>query len=280
MIANLKELAKDKKCMVIGELNDDFHTLFQEYTNYQFNKEVITHIIHNNLIDEMNLIVINNETDEEIKQELITPKTIIISKNINPLFNKALTILPPYEKYDFYLKICMILSLEKFTTLFQKKDNILSHKIDDKTFDTFLDDYSGSIIFENDELEIIISKLKKFELNQTLIQELSKNLSHIAYIYSKHNSIKSVSYVFQNLSKFLDELQLEELPPTSFEFFDYLTNILEDIYTYNNELFVFKIFKDTYIFEHSLQNNIEYFKSSLLNKNITSDEDDLEFFND
>jgi len=74
----------------------------------------------------------------------------------------------------------------------------------------------------------------------------------------------------------LNTLDLSLIEPSSLHAFDYLCAIIDDTNAYMMEMFVDRVFKDVYIFQHSFENNLRFMKDAImLNEN---DESELEFF--
>jgi len=277
MIYKLEELAKTKRLLIVGDIKEDFSKIFKEVVEYKFSSETMD-LLERDFYDEFDVIIFHGDI-EAIYEEFIGYKTIIISENviISDYFNKIEFLYEEYDEYDLFVKIAKILTLNKFTTFIDEKCKLKNSYEIDENLESFLDEYSGSIAFINDELEEILKKLKNYEFSDDIFKTLSKILTSLSFVYAKNDNLKSIEPIFTNFAYFLDNLELDKVSPENFEFFDYLTNILEDIYNYNNELFIFRVFNDVYIFEHSLQNNIDYFKSLLLGNKVEDDED-VEFF--
>jgi len=280
MKALLKTLAISKKVLVVGDVDFEFSAYFKEVLKFEQNEKTESMIVNTQLYNEVDIIVYKAKDIRLIDVNLLLTKTIAILDNCNntPMINKVTVLLNPRER-DLVAKICMLLSLQKLQSS-NKDDKITFSSNEKNNFEVFLDEYSGAIAFINDDISDILQRLRNFELNDDLFKEIANNLKKISHIYSKNENTKQLVSIFDDFAKFLDNLDFNEVSPTNFEFFDYLTYILVDIYNYNNDLFIYKILKDVYVFEHSLFNNIEYFKSLLLGKKIETDEDELEFFDD
>jgi len=80
------------------------------------------------------------------------------------------------------------------------------------------------------------------------------------------------------LSIYLKELDISKIKPRSLYAFDYICELLDDTNSYIMDMFVDRVFKDTYIVKHSLENNIEYVKNILASQEEEEDDSDLEFF--
>ena len=280
MKALLKQLAISKKVLVIGDVNFEFEAYFKEILKYKENDQTEQMIVNTKLYDEVDVIICKTADIRMIDINLLLDKTIAILNNCSatPMLNRVNILINPRER-DIITKLCMILSLQKLQNVNQ--NGLINFTSEEKNdFEAFLDEYSGAIAFINDDISDILQRLRNFELNDDLFRKIADNLKKISYIYSKNPHTAHLTTIFDEFAKFLETLKFDEISPNNFEFFDYLTYILVDIYNYNNDLFIYKILKDVYVFEHSLYNNIEYFKTLLLGKKIETNEDDFEFFDD
>ena len=99
----------------------------------------------------------------------------------------------------------------------------------------------------------------------------------MANIFSKSEQTSSVTPIYKELATYLRELDLESINPENIKGFSYLSAILQDVSIYLMDMFVDRIFKDVYIFEHSLENNIDFLKNELRGSG-EEDAGELEFF--
>ncbi len=172
----------------------------------------------------------------------------------------------------------LILQNELLT--FNKPNTNVSEDIqEDYHIDEFLDKYSGSIMFINDDLNENLEKLKDLDISKETFKSLSTNLTQLALVFQKDKKLEHISELFLEFGQFLEHLDFEMIEPANYSAFDLLTTIIEDLRMYINNMFVSKILKDVYIFEDSMQNNINYFEAKLFGFEIDEDDDeDLEFF--
>jgi len=147
-----------------------------------------------------------------------------------------------------------------------------------RSLDEFFDMYEGSSLFIVDELVALNKSLKSGDLNPQLIEKISQKLMEIADIFVKNSEVSDIASIFKDLSIYLKKLDLSTIKPESLYAFDYLCGILDDTSSYIMDMFVDRVFKDTYIVKHSLENNIAYVKNILASHEEDSSE--LEFFND
>ena len=176
-------------------------------------------------------------------------------------------------------KIFKILSIYYTVKSISRRDvNIVSGSSEITTnLDEFFDMYEGSSLFIVDELMEMNQALHSGELSSELINNISDKILEIANIFNYNDDIKGVSHIFNDFAQYLKNLDLENIKPSSFHAFDYLAAIIDDTNTSLMDMFVDRLFKDVYIFEHSLENNIQFMKNALT-PTSQIDESELEFF--
>lgn len=145
------------------------------------------------------------------------------------------------------------------------------------TLVNFLDLYEGSSLFIVDELTELNQKLKDGELSKELLSAIGKKCYDIADIFSKNEFISTAATSFKGLGDFLINLDLTTVKPEGLKAFNYLCEIISDVNKNLMDMFVDRIFQDVNIFEHSLENNIEFMKLSLFPEQI-EDKSQLDFF--
>lgn len=141
----------------------------------------------------------------------------------------------------------------------------------------FFDMYEGSSLFIVDELMALNKSLKSGDLNPQLIEKISQKLLEISETFSKNSDISDIAHIFKDLSEYLVGLDFSTIKPESLYAFDYICAIIDDTNAYIMDMFVDRVFKDTYIVKHSLENNIKFMKDTLESKEGV-DESELEFF--
>ena len=146
--------------------------------------------------------------------------------------------------------------------------------------DEFFDMYEGTSLFIVDELVGFNKSLRSGDLSPELIEKISQKLMEISDIFTKNSEISDISDIFKDLSIYLKELDISKIKPRSLYAFDYICELLDDTNNYIMDMFVDRVFKDTYIVKHSLENNIEYVKNILASQEEEEEDDssDLEFF--
>ena len=145
------------------------------------------------------------------------------------------------------------------------------------SLDEFFDTYEGSSLFIVDELVSLNKLLRSGAVNLWVVEKIAHKLLEIAEIFEKNREIKDLAPIFQRLGIYLDELNVLAIEPEGLAAFDYLCAIIDDTNSYIMDMFVDRVFKDVYIVEHSLENNIEFMKNALESKTDET-EGDLEFF--
>jgi len=142
--------------------------------------------------------------------------------------------------------------------------------------DSYLDTYEGQILFLSESLQSNLEHLESGELNNELLNEISKQIDEVGHVFSNHFYTKKVTHLFTELSSYLKDLKLDAIKIENFEGFEYLTRIIEDINTYMIEYFVDRLFTNVYVFEDSLDNSIRFMKDKL--SNVEDESSELEFF--
>jgi hypothetical protein len=289
----ITSLTSDSKILIIGTLNKELNTAIDKYF---INKEYIeineksSEIINQNLYQNFDIIIFSfNQKGFDIFENNINqfPQNAIILIE-NDLYNQlhkyintisVLATLPISEELFFY-KIYNILSINETNKLLLSKEKI-SNKYKNDVANTdineFLDKYTGSIMFLNDDLYDDFKKLKDLDISIELFKNISSNILKLTHILNRNKNLTHLSDTLMHFSTFLSSLDLESISPQKYNAFDYLTTIIEDITIYLDELFVYKLFKDAKVFEDSLENNILYFEDSLSTKENEA-VDNLEYF--
>lgn len=143
--------------------------------------------------------------------------------------------------------------------------------------DCFFDTYEGQLLFTIDELVELNQSLKAGELSAELLKIVAQKIQTLADIFAKEEKTNDVVDVFEDFSIYLKTLDLSNIDASSLHAFDYLCAIIDDINTYMMEMFVDRVFKDVYIFQHSFENNLRFMKDAI-SLNDAEDDSELEFF--
>jgi hypothetical protein len=289
----ITSLTSDSKILIIGtlpqELNEaiDKYFLYKEYIELNENS---CEILNQNFYQNFDFIIFSfSQKGFDIFTKSIQqfPKNAMVLienslyNDINQYINtiSVLATLPISEELFFY-KIYNILCINETNKLLKSKEKISNKYKDDKTnnnINEFLDKYSGSIMFLNDDLHEDFKRLKDLDISSELFNNISSNILKLTHILNHNTNLNNLSDILMKFSIFLSSMDLKSISPQNYNAFDYLTTIVEDITIYLDELFVYKLFKDAKVFEDSLENNIQYFEDSLL-KQESDEVENLEFF--
>lgn len=142
--------------------------------------------------------------------------------------------------------------------------------------DCFFDTYEGELLFTIDELVELNQSLKAGELSAEILKTVAQKIQTLADIFAKEEKTTDVVAVFEDFALYLKTLDLSQINPSSLYAFDYLCAIIDDINTYMMEMFVDRVFRDVYVFQHSFENNLGFMKDAISSNNEVDSE--LEFF--
>lgn len=286
-------LTMSYKILILGSIEGDLlnsldkHFVHKEYLD--LNEDTLN-ILSESFLEQFDIIIFsfNNENFKLFKKEfnLIPKKSIcLLSEDIyfdfkNFVNSSFSVLLKPISEKIFLNKIYGLLSTYELEKHLKTKEKIIN-KYKDETIndaiDNFLDKYSGEIMFINNDLNNNLECLKNLDMSKEVFSDTSINLMKLSNVMKKNKNLFHLSILFSEFSEFLDLLKLEKIEPSRYNSFDYLTNIIEDLILYIDELFIYRLFKDVKIFEDSMSNNISYFKSQLFGLK-EEEKDNLEFF--
>ena len=185
----------------------------------------------------------------------------------------------PIEEDMFQKKIFTLLSRGYALNSIGRREIILKQEsVTEDSMDNFFDTYEGSALFLSDDLMDIVKNLNDGNLSQHFFVNIAQRVDEVADIFSKAEQTDSVTVIYEDLASYLRSLDLEKIEPENLSGFTYLSEILSDVSIYLMDMFVDRIFKDVYVFKHSLQNNIEFMENKLKGKSEDEDESELEFF--
>jgi len=187
-----------------------------------------------------------------------------------------------FDKYQLKDKLFAQLSLFYTVRSVGRRDVKIDSGLSamEVSLEEFFDMYEGSSLFIVDELMELNKSLKSGDLNPQLIEKISQKLLEISDNFAKNSEISDLSPIFKDFSEYLIDLDFATIKPESLYAFDYVCAIIDDTNAYIMDMFVDRVFKDTYIVKHSLENNITFMKNSLESTEESKDESELEFFND
>ncbi len=212
---------------------------------------------------------------------------ILILLMFNPKeYKKLFTIVPlvdatvsyPIDKDIFHKRLFTLLSSYYAINSIGRREIVLKQNnvIQEESIDRFFDTYEGSSLFIADDLIEMVNALKAGNISHQFMVNIAEQLDKVANIFSKAEQTKSVTPIYEDLASYLRDLDLEAIEPQNLKGFTYLSEILSDVSVYLMDMFVDRIFKDVYIFEHSLQNNIEFMKNQL--QGIEENKSEVDFF--
>lgn len=144
--------------------------------------------------------------------------------------------------------------------------------------DNFFDTYEGSTLFVVDELIELNKQLKAGDLSAEILNDVSLKMKELAEIFSKNEDTADVVDVFSEFEQYLKTIDLSTITPSSLHAFNYLCAMIDDTNTYMMEMFVERVFRDVYIFQHSFENNLKFMIDVLASDNQGEDDSELEFF--
>jgi len=180
----------------------------------------------------------------------------------------------PVDENLFYKKLFTVMSASYAMKSIGRREIVLKKEgVNEEAIDRFFDIYEGSSLFIADELAEIVDSLGSGLLSKELFLLISKKLVEIEDIFTQNSQINSVAPIFKELSQYLKELDLDSIEAQNLKAFDYLSDILNDISIYLMDMFVDRIFKDVYVFEHSLKSNIDFMKITLAGNESNSEVD-------
>lgn len=287
-------LTQSSKLLIVGTLEEKLLESVKKYfkTVELFEDiEASKEILNSTLYDQFHVIIFSFDKegfDSFTKNsiEFSSKGVYILQKDIfeefTPFINDIHALLIDPNEDQLLDKIYGAVSILETNNLIKTKEKVVKKYKNDAInddIDTFLDQYSGNIMFINDDLNESLEKLKDLEISKEIFLNISTNMLQLSHIFKENESLKNLSYLLEEFSQFLESIDLESIEPSRYSSFDYLTNIVEDLTFYIDELFVYRLFKDVAIFEDSMENNIGYFESQLFGLKDDDEEDEnLEFF--
>jgi len=289
-------LTADYNILYIGKANENLIDKISSYFNTS-SKITINENIFNKISTTLskrniNIVVIDAKDNEvlankffqqihEYNSEIITillfdPKQYeTLSETI--YFVDAVIFYPIIEQL-FYKKLFSVLSTPyAIKSIGRREIAIKQDIVKESAIDKFFDTYEGSSLFIADDLTDIVTQLNSGELSQELFNQIADKLDDVANIFSKTKETSSVTPIYQELAVFLRNIKLEDIQVQNLQAFNYLSEIISDVSVYLLDMFVDRIFKDVYIFEHSLKNNINFMKNKLQGKE-DEENGELDFF--
>lgn len=286
-------LSASSKLLVIGKLDNSLLGVIDKYFDYKeymdLNQDTLN-ILNESFFELFDIIIFSfgEKEFQDFNKEFneIPKKSIcIISDEIYLDFKKYLNsvnsiLLNPVKEEYFLEKIYMILSVNETEKTLKTKEKVINkyknENINDD-IDIFLDKYSGEIMFINENLNENLESLNNLDMSKEVFSNISLHLIELSNVMKRNINLVHLTDLFLEFSKFLDSIEVENIEPSRYNAFDYLTNIVEDLTLYIDELFIYRLFKDVKIFEDSMSNNISYFEAQLYGID-NKENDNLEFF--
>lgn len=287
-------LSQSSKILIVGKTDDISNDIVNKYfthKEYLDLNENTLNILSENFYEQFNIILFSLDKEEF---DIFNKNSIKIPKNSLFIINDELyldfkiylnrvsaLLIKPVKEDELSSKIYSLLSTNEADKLLKTKEKVINkYKNEDinDDIDTFLDKYSGEIMFINEELNDNLGSLQDLDMSKEVFSNISLSLVKLSNVMKKNSNLLHLSTLFSEFSQFLDALELEKVEPSRYSAFDYLTNIIEDLTIYIDELFVYRLFKDVKVFEDSMSNNINYFESQLFGLDEKDESDNLEFF--
>ena len=182
----------------------------------------------------------------------------------------------PIDDKIFYKRVFTLLSTSYAMKSIGRREIVLKRdNVNEEAIDKFFDVYEGSSLFISDELADIVDALESGVLSKELFDLIALKLIEIEDIFLQTQQTASVAPIFKELAEYLKTLDFNTIEPQNLNAFNYLSDIINDISVYLMDMFVDRIFKDVYVFEHSLKSNIEFMKTTL---NGVEEDSELDFF--
>ncbi|WP_457749944.1 hypothetical protein [Sulfurimonas sp.] len=293
----LQFLAAEYNILYIGKDNqkiyDEISSYFLSSSKVDLNEEILAKI--NTILTKrhINIVVIDVEDNNPLAVDFYHAvrafnDEIVIMLMFNPKeYRKLFEIVPqvdisvsyPINKNTFYKKLFTVLSRAYAVNSIGRRDIILKQEsVTEEPIDKFFDTYEGSALFIADDLMDMVKELNSGNLTHDFFVNIAKKIEDVANIFAKAEQTKSVTPIYTELALYLKELDLSTIQPENLKGFTYLSEILSDVSVYLMDMFVDRIFKDVYIFEYSLKNNIEFMKNTLSGTLQEDDESELDFF--
>ncbi|MEN4054040.1 hypothetical protein [Sulfurimonas sp. NWX79] len=293
----LQFLALEHNILYVGrdsqEIYDEISTYFASASKVDVNEEILQKINtiltkrHINVVifdvkDNNPLIVNFFQAVKKFDDEIMT-LLMFEPKEYAKLFEMMgfvdMSITYPVEKSIFEKKLFTLLSRSYALNSIGRREIILKQEgVREDAIDKFFDTYEGSALFLADDLMEIVKDLNDGNLSHQFFINIARRVDEVADIFSKAKDTESVSPIYEDLAAYLRNLDLEAISPQNLSGFTYLSEILSDVSIYLMDMFVDRIFKDVYVFEHSLKNNIDFMQNVLKGKSEDEDESELEFF--
>ena len=286
LVNKINILCTNSKVLVVGKLDENISEVLNKYfRNIECLNitEETKNILNKNLYEQYHIIIFCPD-EKEIFKSIPSEAIVLLKENHYSDFkefnNKVHSVLiEPIQEIEVLNKIYAVLAIDVANVVLKAKEKLIKkYKKDESNhnIDQFLDQYSGNMMFINDDLNECLEKLRNLELSKENFKNIATSLYQLSVIFAEEKKLITVSKIFSHFAELLMNLDLESIEPSNYSAFDLLTKIIEDLTIYIDELFIYKILKEVHLFEDSMENNINYFESELFGK--TEESEDLEFF--
>ena len=291
----LQFLALEHNILYIGK---DSHAIYNSISDYFASASKID--INQEILEKLNAILTKRHIDivvfdvkdnnpliieffhaiKKFNDEIMT-MLLFEPKEYHKLFDMVpfvdINVSYPISTKMFEKKLFTLLSRSYALNSIGRREIILKQKcVTEDSIDKFFDTYEGSALFLADDLMEIVKNLNDGNLSYQFFINIAHKLDEVADIFSKTQQTQSVTPIYEDLASYLKTLDLETIEPKNLSAFSYLADILSDVSVYLMDMFVDRIFKDVFIFEHSLKSNIEFMKSHLNGEQ--ENEGEIDFF--
>jgi len=291
----LQFLALEHNILYIGK---DSHAIYNSISDYFASASKID--INQEILEKLNAILTKRHIDivvfdvkdnnpliieffhaiKKFNDEIMT-MLLFEPKEYHKLFDMVpfvdINVSYPISTKMFEKKLFTLLSRSYALNSIGRREIILKQKcVTEDSIDKFFDTYEGSALFLADDLMEIVKNLNDGNLSYKFFINIAHKLDEVADIFSKTQQTQSVTPIYEDLASYLKTLDLETIEPKNLSAFSYLADILSDVSVYLMDMFVDRIFKDVFIFEHSLKSNIEFMKSHLNGEQ--ENEGEIDFF--
>ena len=291
----LQFLALEHNILYIGK---DSHAIYNSISDYFASASKID--INQEILEKLNAILTKRHIDivvfdvkdnnpliieffhaiKKFNDEIMT-MLLFEPKEYHKLFDMVpfvdINVSYPISAKMFEKKLFTLLSRSYALNSIGRREIILKQKcVTEDSIDKFFDTYEGSALFLADDLMEIVKNLNDGNLSYKFFINIAHKLDEVADIFSKTQQTQSVTPIYEDLASYLKTLDLETIEPKNLSAFSYLADILSDVSVYLMDMFVDRIFKDVFIFEHSLKSNIEFMKSHLNGEQ--ENEGEIDFF--
>ncbi len=293
--AYLQFLAAEYNVLYIGKASEDVYDETSEYfmsaSKIDINQEMlekITSVLTKRHIDVVVIDVQNNNPLAVKFYHAIRNfnEDILIMLMFDPReYRKLFEIVPdvdatvsyPINRETFHKRFFILLSCPYALKSIGRRDIVLKQEsVTEDSIEKFFDTYEGSALFLSDDLMEIVKNLNDGNISYQFLLNIATKLDEVANIFSNAKEMRGVTTIYEGLADYLRKLSLDDIEAKNLEGFTYLAEILSDASVYLMDMFVDRIFKDVYVFEHSLQNNIDFMKNRL--DGNKDDVSELEFF--